>query len=575
MAQETFEAHSVLGIDIGSVHTRALLFDVVEDSYHFIASGVAPSTYEEPYFDIGDGVFSAISKLQTVAGRMLLDNDGDLIIPSRVGGEGVDRFVVTTSCGAGLNIVTFGLLNDVSLESVNKLAHSTYGNVVESIGINDRRAMHTQLDTVLAARPDLILFAGGTDGGANRSLQRMSNLITSILQILPVTQRPTVLYCGNHDLAKKFNESFSRFTQVKVTSNVRPTIDEENLEPVLKDLNDLVMDMQYAKIGGLKRMTPLCSTPPMLSSQAFNTVIKFLGKLYDPNKGVLGIDIGGTHTVAAYANHQVSTMHTFDYGLGTGMASVLEKANIPDLMKWLDGSHSESDVKDYLWQRSLFPNSIASNISDLAIELAVTRQILQMIMRDLTSRDALPSTRFEPILLSGSIINRTATPLQSLLVILDGIQPLGISPLILDKHAMLPLLGAAGKLDPLLPVQVLESTAFSNLATVINAVSNTKPGNTILLAHMTYKDGSYLDSEVKQGSIVSFPLSSGETGQLQLKTVRRTMIEDVNLSGEPITVRGGVCGVVIDARGRPLQLPQDPARRSELFRSWEFMLGGK
>lgn len=575
MAQGTYEAHSVLGIDIGSVHTRALLFDVVEDSYHFIASGIAPSTHEEPFFDIGDGVFSAIAKLQSVTGRMLLDNEGDLIIPSRVGGEGVDRFVMTTSCGTGLNIVTFGLLNDVSLESVNRLAYSTYGRVVESIGINDRRAVHTQLDTVLAARPDLILFAGGTDGGANRSVQRMSNLISSILQILPATQRPRVLYCGNHDLAKKLNESFSRFTQVKVSNNVRPTIDEENLEPVLQDLNDLVMDIQYARIGGLKRMAPLCSTPPMLSNQAFHTVIKFLGHLYDPNKGVLGIDIGGAHSVAAYANHQFSTMHTFEYGLGTAITSVIGKNIIQDLMKWLDGSRSEDDVRDYLWQRSLFPNAIATNNTDLAIELAVTRQIIQMIMRDLKIRDSLPFNRFEPVIIGGTAINRAATPLQSLLVILDGLQPLGISPLILDKHAMLPLLGAAGKLDPLLPVQVLESTAFSNLATVVNAVSGAKLGNTILTAHLTYANGTYLDSEVKQGSIISFPLAAGETGQLQLKSVRRTTIEDVNINNEPITVRGGVCGVVIDARGRPLQLPQDPVRRSELFRSWEFMLGGK
>jgi hypothetical protein len=172
-------------------------------------------------------------------------------------------------------------------------------------------------------------------------------------------------------------------------------------------------------------------------------------------------------------------------------------------------------------------------------------------------------------------LNRTATPLQSLLVILDGIQPFGICPLILDKHAMLPMLGAAGRLDPLLPVQILESTAFSNLATVINTVSNTKPGNTILMARLSYSDGSYMDAEVKQGSIISLPLASGETGQLQLKMVRRTQIEDVNISNEPITISGGVCGVVIDARGRPLQLPEDAARRSELFRSWEFMLGGK
>lgn len=242
---------------------------------------------------------------------------------------------------------------------------------------------------------------------------------------------------------------------------------------------------------------------------------------------------------------------------------------------WLDGSRSEEEVMDYLWQRSLYPNSIATNKTDLDLELAATRHILRLIMRDLELRNALPTNRFEPILISGSALNRTVTPLQSLLVILDGIQPLGICPMILDKHGMLGILGAAGRLDPLLPVQVLESTAFTNLATVINAVSNAKPGSAIMQARLVYANGSYLDAEIKQGSILSLPLASGETGELQLKMLRRTVIEDVNISNEPILVRGGVCGVVIDARGRPLQLPEQAEKRRELFHNWEFMLGGK
>lgn len=575
MPQETFEAHSLLGIEIGAVNTRAILFDLVEDSYHFIASGIAPTSQNDPFFDIGEGVFEAITRLQDVTGRMLLDNEGNLIIPSRVGGEGVDRFVITLSCGQDLNIVTFGLLNDVSLESVNKLAYSIYGKVVESIGINDRRAAHTQLDAVLAARPDLILFAGGTDGGANRSVIRMSGLIANVLQILPMTQRPRLLYCGNPDLGKRLSEAFLKHTQIKISQNVRPSIDEEVLQPAAKDLDEMIVDMQFTRVSGLKRISPLCSIPPILSNQAFGSVIKFLGRQYDPAKGVLGIDIGGSHSTAAFANHQVSALHTFDYGLGNAITSVLEKNGIHDLMLWLDGSHSEDDVRDYLWQRSLYPNAVAANELDLAIEQAAVRRILQLIMRDLELRNALPANRFEPILISGSALNRTASPQQSLLAILDGIQPLGISPLVLDKHSILPILGAAGRLDPLLPVQILETTAFSNLATVVNVVSGAKNGSTILYAHLVYADGSYMDAEVKQGSIISLPLSQGDTGQLQLKIVRRTMIEDTNLSNEPITVRGGVCGVVIDARGRPLKLPEDNARRRELFHNWEFMLGSK
>lgn len=38
---------------------------------------------------------------------------------------------------------------------------------------------------------------------------------------------------------------------------------------------------------------------------------------------------------------------------------------------------------------------------------------------------------------------------------------------------------------------------------------------------------------------------------------------------------GGAMGVIIDARGRPLQVPDDRARRQELFKKWLWNLGGQ
>ena len=41
-----------------------------------------------------------------------------------------------------------------------------------------------------------------------------------------------------------------------------------------------------------------------------------------------------------------------------------------------------------------------------------------------------------------------------------------------------------------------------------------------------------------------------------------------------VTVTGGALGVVIDARGRPLQIPSDPVRRRELMKRWSYAVGG-
>jgi hypothetical protein len=44
---------------------------------------------------------------------------------------------------------------------------------------------------------------------------------------------------------------------------------------------------------------------------------------------------------------------------------------------------------------------------------------------------------------------------------------------------------------------------------------------------------------------------------------------------EPITVAGGALGLVLDGRGRPLNLPTDAGRRRELLKKWNWNMGGE
>lgn len=564
---------SVLGIEIGDVHTRGHLFDIVENSYRLIASSYAPTTSFYPILDIGDAIYEVLSRIQEICGRTLIEKSGELILPALPTGDGVDQFYITTSCFSSLQVVAVGLLNDVSLDSARKLCNATYANLLESIGINDRRSYSQQLDTLLTIRPDLVIFTGGTDGGASRSLLRTAELVSTALQLLPRGTRPQILYCGNQVLSAQLKDVFERYTTVRSAPNIRPSFEGENLEPALIELDALVMEKMNEEIGGLKRISPLCTTPPQLKNQGFMRMIKFLGRQYDPLKGVLGLDVGMNYSMAAYSNDRVSILNTFNFGIGSGLEAFLRKGDIKDISRWLTFPVPDTVVSDALWNRSLFPLSVAATKEEIAIEQAVLRQMLQSMMIDLESREIMPSSRFEPIVLSGCTVSHVADPVRSLLLALDGIQPLGISPLILDKHSLLPLLGTIAAHNPLLAVQLLESTAFSNLATVVNITSKTRAGSPLLYARLDYADGNSFEVEVKQGSIISLPLAPGATGLLRLRLTSRAEIEELALIREPIKVQGGVCGVVVDARGRPIVLPEDQGRRIELLKEWEFLLG--
>ena len=127
MPASLVQNESILAIDVGATVTRAVLFDVVEGQYRFVASGQAPSTAEAPFKDIGLGVREAITHLQTITGAALLSTqDNSLIAPSQPDGSGVDAVVATLSAGPAVRTVVVGLLTDVSLHSARRLAESTY-----------------------------------------------------------------------------------------------------------------------------------------------------------------------------------------------------------------------------------------------------------------------------------------------------------------------------------------------------------------------------------------------------------------------------------------------------------------
>ena len=46
------------------------------------------------------------------------------------------------------------------------------------------------------------------------------------------------------------------------------------------------------RMEGLNRIAPLCTEAPSISSLNYQRMMRFLGKLYDPAKAVLGIDLG-------------------------------------------------------------------------------------------------------------------------------------------------------------------------------------------------------------------------------------------------------------------------------------------
>src|SRR3990172_9198828 len=231
------QALSLISIEVGSVNTRAYFFDSVEGRYRFLAAGEAPSTVGAPAFDLNLGVLEALDQLQELTGRSFLTETGALIIENNENGVGANAISTTFSGAPASKVVTVGLLNEVSLASVNKLVGSCYCQIIESLSLNDRRRPEAVIDAICQTLPELIVIAGGTNRGASRSVIRLTNYLALALNLIPQKQRPQILFVGNENLQEEIDNLLGSLTRLHHGPNIRPDLDHKNLEPPINLLN--------------------------------------------------------------------------------------------------------------------------------------------------------------------------------------------------------------------------------------------------------------------------------------------------------------------------------------------------
>lgn len=582
MPASLIDGNSLLAVDLGSVTTRAAYFDVVEGQYRFIGMGHCPTTNYGAMRNLVLGVQLAVENLQSLTGKQLMDDEGRLLIPSQPDGSGVDGMVTTFSVGAPLKTLVVGLLPEVSLKSVEKLAQASYARVVDSISLNDPRRLDEQVNAIIRHSPDLVLIAGGVDGGASKSINNLIETIGLSAYLLPDGQRPAMLYTGNRALAGSIRTMLSKIaSELVICPNVRPALEVEDLGPAQRELAKLVTNIRQRQMPEIEELRGLSGGVILPSAYAQGRMVRFLS-IDGGNKYVLSVDAGASAVsmAAAFGEHQhLNVFHQF--GLGEPLAGLLKHTTLDEIACWLPIEVPVETVRDYLYQKSLYPQCVPATREELFIEQAIARQNLLLSTQTMVQRlpgryrrsgGLLPS--FELIVAGGAVLTNAPSLGQKLLMLLDGLQPAGITTLILDQNNLLAMLGAAVEVNNLLPVQVMDAGALAYLATVISPVSDSAYGTPIVRAKLIREDGTAMTSEVNMGNLQILPLDSGQTARLELRPLRNA---DVGLGpgrAGAVDVVGSSLGVVIDARGRPLRLPSSAGERARLLKKWLKTVGG-
>ncbi|MFZ4815966.1 MAG: glutamate mutase L [Phototrophicaceae bacterium] len=569
------DSHSILATDFGSVYTRALLIDVVDGVYRLIARAEVRSTAGFPAGDVRLGLRQAVEQIGRVTGRTLMDKDGNIITPETQNQSGVDYFIATASGGRSLRAVLVGLMPGLSIESGRRAADGTYVNIVDTLSLYDERSAEEKLNAILLSQPDLIFVTGGTEGGATDPLLDVLGLVEMAINSMAPERRPRLLYAGNSNLADTVKGRFGELTRVFVADNVRPSLEEEDLDAAQLQLGLAFDDYKASQGSGFGEVGKMTALGLLPTAQSYTVITEYLGRSRQRKvDGIAAVDVGSATSVLATHSHQKTrTAIRTDLGLGLNAPGIVQNVPLDLIRRWIPFSIAEADLLNYALNKSLRPSTIPINQRELYLEYALLRATVQEMLTKQRPEWVKTPPSLELLIAAGSALAGTGNPAITAMLLLDIFQPKGLTDLLTDPNGLIPALGALAYVSPETVVQLLDGNNLERIGTVFSLEGAPALRRAAVRVRIDYENGERYDDKIDGGELTFIELPPGNKAKVRLNMLQR----GVRIDGRgaiTTTVNGGLAGIIIDTRGRPLSLADDLKKRSLQLILWLAMASG-
>jgi len=594
----------VLATDCGSTTTKAVLFEKKSDGWHQTFRGEAPTTVEKPVADVTIGARNAFLEVEELSGRRIVrdlpDSSEECPILPRSGNSGVDLYVSTSSAGGGLQMIVAGVVGTMSTESAERAALGAGAIVMDAISLDDRREPYERVRRIRHLRPDIVLIAGGTDGG---TIDHPLELAETVLQADPRprfgdTLKLPVIYAANSAAAGQAKQVLEKRFSFVAVDNIRPTLERENLAPARDAIHELFLHHVMSHAPGYRKLLGWSPVPILPTPAAFGEMVQSAARRF--NKQILAVDIGGATTDVFSVffegeDHKQVFNRTVSANLGMSysVANVLLEAGIEAIEQWMPVKIPMSELRDRLRNKMIRPTSIPQTVEDLMLEQAVCREALRLafahhkrlavglsgvkrqrtigdFFKQDTDHSLVDMLRLNLIIGSGGVLSHAPDRKSSALMMIDAYQPEGVTELAVDSIFMMPHLGVFAGVLPDAATEIFLRDCLVPLGTVIAPTERAKPGQPFVAVTI----GSTERVTVKGGEIYRRELGAGEKIEVEIEP----LVRGSNVGAGPgashrITVSGGHAGIIIDARGRPLKLPTNADDRRNAVVAWHRAMG--
>ena len=590
MSDQSQEMRSILATDCGSTTTKAILIEKREGEYHLVVRGEAPTTVEAPVEDVTAGVINAITEVEELAGRRLL-KDGQIIKPQQEN-EGTDLYISTSSAGGGLQMMVAGVVRNLTAESAERAALGAGAIVMDVIASNDKRLPHEKIERIRHLRPDMVLLSGGIDGGTTSHVAELAEIIEAAnpKPRLGVTYELPVIYAGNRDAREVIGERLGDKMALEVVDNLRPVLERENLMPTRLKIQDQFLEHVMAHAPGYRKLISWTDAPIMPTPGAVGAIMQTIAAQQDIE--VVGVDIGGatTDVFSVFKNQEGEAIFnrtvSANLGMSYSISNVLAEAGTENVLRWVPFDIDVSDLGNRIKNKMIRPTTIPQTLEELVIEGAIAREALRLafdqhkqlavelrgVQQQRTISEAFAQSETGATLVdmlslnlivgSGGVLSHAPRRNQAMLMMIDAFQPEGVTHLAVDSIFMMPQLGVLAQVNEAAATQVFERDCLIHLGTCIAPVGVAAPGD------IGVTITGDLTETVPFGELRLYPLGVGQKARLTIQPERRL---DMGAGrGQPVEteVEGGVVGLVVDTRGRPLEVSNASVERVASLKKW-------
>src|SRR5215813_7689349 len=593
----THPLNVIVATDCGSTTTKAILIEKVGEEYRQTFRGEAPTTVEAPFEDVTRGVLNAIAEIEELSGRKILDGDR-IITPCRDPKTGVDIYISTSSAGGGLQMMVTGVVQNMTGESAQRAALGAGAIVIDVLASNDGRLPHEKIERIRSIRPDMILMSGGTDGGAVTHVVEMAEYVAAAepRPRFGVTYKLPLIYAGNKDAQLQVKKILGEKSALVVTDNIRPVLEKENLTPARNKIHDLFLEHVMQQAPGYKKLIEMAGAPIMPTPAAVGLIMETIAKREHLN--LIGVDIGGATTrVFSVFDGMFNRTVSANLGMSYSISNVLAEAGLANIMRWVPFTIDEQTLRNRIKNKMIRPTTIPQTLDELQIEHAISREALRLalihhkslatglkgIQQERTISDVfeqqtsgktlIDMLKLDLIVGSGGILSHAPRRIQSMLMMVDAYEPLGFTMLSVDSIFMMPHLGVLSTINEKAATDVFVRDCMIYLGTCVAPIGQGKSGDICADYEIAFPDGKTVKDRLLFGDLRLYPLELGAKARMTIQPTK-----SVNLgagSGAMIMreVQGGVVGLILDGRGRPLQLPGEQSPRVAALNKWYRAVG--